>query len=46
MDIKVSYMLSEGMALRSIVNQHADVGMGTPIRKSSRNRPRSECSTN
>ncbi|MBN3563193.1 ABC transporter substrate-binding protein [Aliamphritea spongicola] len=32
-DIKVSYMLSEGMALRSIVNQHADVGMGTPYQK-------------
>lgn len=32
-DVKVSYMLSEGMALRSIVNQHADVGMGTPYQK-------------
>ncbi len=32
-DIRVSYMLSEGMALRSIINQHADIGMGTPYQK-------------
>jgi NitT/TauT family transport system substrate-binding protein len=31
--IKVSYMLSEGMAMRSILNKQADIGMGTPYQK-------------
>lgn len=31
--IKVSYMLSEGMAMRSILNNKADIGMGTPYQK-------------
>lgn len=30
--IKVSYMLSEGMAMRTIMHKQADIGMGTPYK--------------
>ncbi|WP_415883164.1 hypothetical protein ACMXYX_01140 [Neptuniibacter sp. QD72_48] len=33
LNIKVSYMLSEGMAMRTILNKQADIGMGTPYQK-------------
>jgi len=33
LSIKVSYMLSEGMAMSAILRQQADIGMGTPYQK-------------
>lgn len=33
LNINVSYMLSEGMAMRTIMNGQADIGMGTPYQK-------------
>lgn len=36
-DIKVSYLQSEGMAMRSILNRQADIGMGTPYQQIQKN---------
>ena len=37
-DINVSYMLSEGMAMRTIMNGQADVGMGAPYQQVQRSK--------
>ena len=36
-DIKLSYLQSEGMAMRSILNRQADIGMGTPYQQIQKN---------